>query len=82
MKATTIKLEGKILSELNNAKLPEQSLTAFVKEILMRDLMQRKMQVAAFQYTEFLKSNQHETDWLEEWEKTDLVNSPLKKKRK
>ncbi|HLG20101.1 MAG TPA: hypothetical protein VI895_09860 [Bdellovibrionota bacterium] len=80
MKATTIKLEGKILSELDAIKPPTKSLTAFIREILLRDIERRKLRDAGERYSNFLNENQREREWLEDWESVDLVHPPKKRK--
>jgi hypothetical protein len=81
MKATTIKVEGELLSELERHKPPEQSLTAFVKAILRRDLLQRQLAEAAQQYTAFLGSNPEEAAWLAEWDAADLTSAPARARK-
>jgi hypothetical protein len=43
MKATTIKLEGSILQELEDLKGPDQNMTSFVLDLLRAQIHRRKM---------------------------------------
>ena len=72
MKATTIKVEGDLLKELERRKPPAQSLSAFVKSILRRSLLQRDLADAARRYTDFVANSPEEKSWLDEWEAADL----------
>ena len=81
MKATTIKLEGELLSELEKAKPDSISLSAYVREVLAKDLRRRKLARAAASYAEFLEGNPEERSWLREWDETDLANAPERKNR-
>ncbi len=81
MKATTIKLEGALLSELEKAKPESQSLSAYVREILSRDLRRRRLAQAAVSYEEFLKGNPEEQSWLREWDAADLAGAPKRRRR-
>jgi hypothetical protein len=81
MKGTTIKVEGPLLAELERAKPPTLSLTAFVRSVLEREVRRRKMLDAAERYTEFLRANGDERAWLEEWDRADLARAPKRKRR-
>lgn len=81
MKATTIKVEGALLEELTRAKPRSQSLSAFVRSILEREVLRRKLTESAERYAEFLRGSPEERSWLSEWESADLI-SPAKKTRR
>jgi len=81
MKATTIKLEGKLLQELELVKPKSVSVSAFVREALWRDLQRRRLADAALKYESFLESNSQEQEWIEEWEAADLA-SPARRRRR
>lgn len=81
MKATTIKVDGELLAELERAKPPSQSLTGYVREVLEREVRRRKMLDAADRYTEFLRANAAERAWLEEWDRADLAQPPKRRRR-
>jgi predicted CopG family antitoxin len=81
MKATTIKLEGDLLKQLETVKPESMSVSAFVREVLERDIRQRRMASAASEYRNFIESNPEEKRWLREWEKADLIAPPKGKRR-
>ena len=80
MKATTIKLEGELLGELEAAKPPEQSLTAYVRSVLRTSLDHMKVREAAVAYRAFVESDRAEQKWLEEWDRANLNTPPRRKK--
>jgi Arc/MetJ family transcription regulator len=82
MKATTIKVEGDLLEELERRKPPTQSLSAFVKSVLRRDLLRRRLADAAHRYAEFVAENREEKSSLEKWEAADLVAKPSTRRRR
>ena len=81
MKATTIKLEGELLLELEKAKPESLSLSAYIREILGKDLRRRKLIRAAASYEEFLAANPEEISWLREWHEADLASPPKRRRR-
>jgi hypothetical protein len=81
MKATTIKVEGELLLELERAKPASQSLTTFVRDVLRREVRRRQMAAAADRYTEFLAKDGEERAWLEEWDRADLARPPRRTRR-
>ena len=81
MKATTLKLEGELLLELEKAKPPSMSLSAYVREVLVKDLRRRKLARAAVSYEEFLAANPDEASWLKEWDQSDLASPPKQRRR-
>lgn len=81
MKATTIKLEGELLRELELIKPKSVSVSAFVREALWRDVQRRRLADAAVEYEAFLESNSQEQGWLQEWEGADLA-SPARHRRR
>lgn len=82
MKATTIKIENPLLNELNALCPQTKSLSAFVRELLEKNVKRNKLTTAADQYCEFLKSNSEEQAWLSEWMDANLNEPPKKIKRK
>jgi hypothetical protein len=76
MKATTIKLEGELLQQLEVSKPPDQSLTAYVRAVLRRSLDLARAREAAVEYRAFLESDPHERAWLDEWDRADLNTPP------
>lgn len=81
MKATTIKIEGDLLSELEAAKPETVSLSAYVREVLRKDLQRRKLSQSAVAYEQFLAANPEEQSLLREWDEADLERAPRKKQR-
>jgi hypothetical protein len=81
MKATTIKVEGELLSELERAKPARQSLTTFVRAILEQEIRRRRMADAADRYVDFLGEHADERAWLEEWDRADLATPPKRGRR-
>jgi hypothetical protein len=79
MKATTIKIEGDLLAEIERAKPPGQSVTAYVRTVLRRNLEQHKIREAAAAYRSFVESHPEEREWLDEWERADLTTIPTEK---
>jgi hypothetical protein len=81
MKATTIKVEGELLAELQRVKPRSQSLTTYVRSVLRQELRRRQMSAAADRYTEFLQQHPTERAWLDAWDRADLVRPPKRKRR-
>ncbi len=82
MRATTIKVEGELLAELNRAKPANVTLTAFVRSILEREVMAARLGEAADRYAEFLEKSPDEREWLSEWERADLASPPKARRRR
>ena len=81
MKATTIKVEGDLLEELEKMKPTSQSLSGYVRSVLRREVLRNRMAGAAERYAELLRSNPDERGWLDEWETADL-DKPVRKARR
>jgi len=81
MPATTIKVEGELLRELEATKPPRQSISAYVRSILEQEVRRRRMQAAAETYATFLQNETEERTWLGEWDAADLVREPKRRKR-
>ena len=81
MSATTVKLEHGMLREISRVKPPEQSLSAFVRGVLERDLRRRKMREAAYAYQTLLAENGDERSEAAAWETADLTASPKPKRK-
>jgi len=81
MKGTTIKLEGELLAELERAKPESQSLSAYVREVLSKDLRRRQLAQAAASDEEFLAANPKEKSWMREWDAADLASPPKQRRR-
>lgn len=82
MKASTIKIENPLLTDIYALKPSKRSLSAFVRSMLEEGVRQRRMREAAEQYSRFLKANPEEARWLGEWESADLAKPAKKGKTK
>ena len=83
MKATTIKLEGTVLRELEELKQPDQNLTSLVRDLLKAQIHRRKMLRAAEDYASFLNENGGESLELDVWEAAPLDKEPsVRRKRR
>jgi hypothetical protein len=80
MKATTIKIDGELLTEIERAKPPGLSVTAYVRTVLRKNLEQHKIREAAAAYRSFVESHPEEREWLAEWERADLATTPTEKR--
>jgi predicted CopG family antitoxin len=76
MRATTFKIEDPLIGELSACKPEDKSLSAFIREILEREVTKKKLIEASQKYSDFLKSHSQEREWLEDWESADLVRPP------
>lgn len=81
MKATTIKIEGDLLHELEAVKPKTVSMSAYIREVLRKDLVRRKLSQAAVSYEEFLAANPEEQSFLREWDEADLARVPKRRRR-
>ena len=73
MRATTIKLQGELLEEIEAVKPPEQSVSAYVRSVLRKGIERERARKAAYRYRDFLKEHQEEAKWLAEWARADLA---------
>jgi hypothetical protein len=73
MKATTIKIEGDLLEEIESVKPPEQSVTAYVRNVLRKNLDRERARRAGHSYMAFLNERPGEAEWLAEWAGADLA---------
>jgi hypothetical protein len=74
MKATTVKIDGELLEEIERVKPVEQSVSAFVRSVLRKDLDRERARTAAGEYVAFLEAHPDEADWLAEWAAADLAS--------
>jgi hypothetical protein len=81
MRATTIKVEGDLLKELERTKPPALSLSAYVRALLTQEVLRRKMAAAAERYVEFVRDSPSERAWLDEWERADLTATPKRRRK-
>ncbi|MBM4362624.1 MAG: hypothetical protein FJ104_08075 [Deltaproteobacteria bacterium] len=76
MSATTVKLEAALLKEIRSVKPASQSLSAYVREAVERDVMRRKMRDAAERYRALLEEHSEEAADLATWEAAPLATPP------
>lgn len=80
MGATTVKLDEQLLHEIAAVKPRGQTLAAFVRESLQRDLRRQQMRKAAETYVSLLETNAPERQALDEWESAALASDPRVRK--
>ncbi|TME71281.1 MAG: hypothetical protein E6I48_14020 [Chloroflexi bacterium] len=76
MKATTLKVDGEQVRELERSKPASQSVSAYVRSVLQREVLRQKMGAVAECYTELVREKPDEKAWLEEWTRADLTHRP------
>ena len=81
MRATTIRLEGKLLEEVEVAKPADRSLSAHVRRVLQKDL-ERRVRGASVAFRAFIDAHPDERAWLSEWDGTDLSAPPRAVRRR
>jgi hypothetical protein len=81
MRATTVKVEGALLQELERLKPARQSLAAFVRTVLEREVQRQKLADAGRRYAEFVRESPEESAWLDEWDRADLATPPKRRGR-
>lgn len=81
MPATTVKLDGELLRAIESVKSPNQTLSAYVREALQRDLRRRQMRDAAETYTNLLRTNAAEREAMDQWEAASLATTPRTRRK-
>jgi Arc/MetJ-type ribon-helix-helix transcriptional regulator len=81
MSATTVKLDGELLRAIATVKPPKQTLSAYVREALQRDLRRQQMREAAETYMNLLRNNPAERAAMEEWEAAPLAKHPRTRRK-
>ena len=82
MRATTIKLEGAILEELEDLKQSDQNLTSLVRDLLKAQIHRHKMAKAAEEYAAFLNKNPGESLELDVWVTVPMDKDPVARRKK
>lgn len=72
MPATTIKLESDLLKKVTLLKPKDESVSAYVRELIEREHRARENRIAAERYQQFLDENPEERTALEAWESAPL----------
>jgi hypothetical protein len=70
------------LREIRSVKPRGQTLTAYVREALERDLRRFRLQRAAEEFQRFLDSNSEERAEHKDWSEAPLAQAPRSKHRK
>ncbi len=81
MPASTIRLDDALLRKIRAAKPTEQSLAAYVREAIERDLLRRKLRAAAEAYRTFLDEHPEEQDQEHAWERAPLASAPRRTRK-
>jgi len=81
MSATTVKLDAELLQEIAGVKPREQTLSAFVRESLKRELRRRKMRDAAEAYVTLLAGDPQERNEMREWGSARLSSAPTRRRK-
>ena len=81
MSATTVKLDAELLSEIASVKPDDQTLSAYVREALQRDVRRQQMRKAGETYMALLRDNAHEREALDEWEVAPLATNPRRRRK-
>jgi len=77
MKATSVKVEGELLKELERTKPAKETLSGYVRSILEREVRRRRLAEAADRYVQLLRDAPHERAWLDDWDTADLASGPV-----
>ena len=81
MQATTIKLDSKLHSAIRRMKPREQTLTAYVRELVAREEKRAALEAAADAYTALLAKNKSEADNMAAWESAPLADAPKRRRK-
>ncbi|MEJ1971293.1 MAG: hypothetical protein WDM96_01850 [Lacunisphaera sp.] len=68
MPATTIKLEADLVKKVTALKPKDESISAFVRELIEKEHRSRANRAAAVEYRQFLHDNPEERAAMEVWE--------------
>lgn len=80
MGATTVKLDSVLLSEIAGTKPKNQTLSAYVREALRRDLRRQHLRKAAGIYNSLLREDPVERQLMDEWEAAPLSVEPKQRR--
>lgn len=69
-----------MLAQLEKAKPPSKSVSAYVREVLEGRLREMRVAEAAAEYNAFVADHPTEKEWLDQWGEADLATPPRKKK--
>lgn len=74
MPSTTIKLEADLVKKVTALKPKDESISAFVRELIEQEHRVRANRAAAVTYRQFLHDHPEERIAMEGWESAPLVN--------
>jgi predicted CopG family antitoxin len=74
MPATTIKLEADLVKKVSALKMQDESISAFVRELIEKEHRVRANREAALAYRQFLHNHPEERAAMEGWESASLVD--------
>jgi predicted CopG family antitoxin len=74
MSATTIKLEADLVKKVTALKPKDESISAFVRELIEKEHRARSNREAALAYRQFLHDHPEERAAMEGWESAPLVD--------
>lgn len=82
MDATTIKLDPRLHAAIRRLKSRDQTLTAYVRDLVAREEKRAALHAAADAYSALLGRRKDEAQWLSDWESARLDQSPKRRARK
>ena len=77
MRATPVRLEGKLLEDVEAAKPAGRSLSAHVRRVLQQDLERRRGRDASAAFQAF-DAHPEERAWLSAWDAADPAAPPTR----
>ena len=77
MHATTIKLDGALVSRLKSVKPRDETLTGFVRIVLDAEVRRQHLRAAAEAYADHLRDHPEEAELMDAW-----ASAPLDRKAK
>ena len=81
MQATTIKLDARLHTAIRRLKPREQTLTAYVRELVAREEKNAALEAAADAYTALLTAHKDEAAWLAGWAAAPLAETPKRRRK-
>jgi hypothetical protein len=81
MRPTTIKLDAKLHAAIRRMKAREQTLTGFVRELVMREEKKAALEAAADVYAALLGTHPDEAGAMAAWEAAPLADAPKRRRK-
>lgn len=84
MHATTIKLDGALVSRLKTVKPRHETLTGFVRTVLDAEVRRQQLRAAAEAYADHLRDHPQEAELMDAWAAAplDRAAKPRRKRAK